>query len=44
MSFPLNWAPLAPGSVPTLFGIPLGTLTPATGIPQFSSLTGFPLY
>ncbi len=24
MSFPLNWAPLAPGSDPVLFGKPIG--------------------
>ena len=37
---PLNWAPLAPGSVPTLFGFPLGSMTPSTGIPMISGLTG----
>lgn len=44
MSFPINWAPLAPGSAPTVFGIPLGLLTPATGIPLFSAITGMPIY
>lgn len=44
MSFPLNWAPLAPGSVPSIFGMPLGKLTPSTGIPIFSALTGIPIY
>ncbi len=24
MSFPMNWAPLAPGSDPVLFGNPIG--------------------
>lgn len=43
MSFPINWAPLAPGSVPSIFGMPLGKLTPSTGIPIFSSLTCFPM-
>ncbi|MCH8518895.1 VCBS repeat-containing protein, partial [Candidatus Gracilibacteria bacterium] len=40
ISMPLNWAPLAPGSVPTLFGMPMGALTPSTGVPVFSGLTG----
>lgn len=44
MSFPVNWAPLAPGSVPSLFGMPLGNLTPSTGLPVFSALTGIPIY
>lgn len=43
MSFPLNWAPLAPGSVPSVFGMPLGKLTPSTGVPIFSALTCFPM-
>lgn len=30
MSFPINWAPLAPGSAPVVFGYPLSLLTPAT--------------
>jgi hypothetical protein len=24
MSFPINWAPLAPGSDPAVFGMPVG--------------------
>jgi len=24
MSFPINWAPLAPGSDPAAFGLPIG--------------------
>jgi len=39
-SSPLNWAPLAPGSVPTVFGYPAGAMTPSTGLPVFSALTG----
>ncbi|MDA7494851.1 hypothetical protein N8455_00755, partial [Candidatus Gracilibacteria bacterium] len=40
---PLNWAPLAPGNDPTLFGMPIGDgLYVAEGIPVFSALTGFP--
>lgn len=41
---PLNWAPLAPGSVPTVLGYPMGMLTPSTGLPILSGMTGFPLY
>lgn len=40
ISMPLNWAPLAPGSVPTLFGMPMWALTPSTWVPIFSGLTG----
>ncbi len=40
MSFPLNWAPLAPGSAPTLMGMPLSRLTTSTGKPLYSGLTG----
>lgn len=29
MSFPINWAPLAPGSQPVAFGTPLGLLSPS---------------
>jgi uncharacterized repeat protein (TIGR01451 family) len=36
---PLNWAPLAPWSAPTLMGMPLWPLTPNTWIPVFSALT-----
>ena len=39
ISMPLNWAPLAPGSTPTLFWMPVWPLTPSTWIPVFSSLT-----
>ncbi len=38
---PLNWAPLAPGNDPTLFGIPIGDgLHVNEGVPIFSALTG----
>lgn len=38
---PLNWAPLAPGGDPTLFGYPIGDgLKVNEGIPIFSALTG----
>jgi hypothetical protein len=37
---PLNWAPLAPGSAPTLFWFPLWPLTPNTWVPVLSGLTG----
>jgi len=38
---PLNWAPLAPGWDPTLFGFPIGDgLKVNEGIPIFSALTG----
>ena len=43
MSFPMNWAPLAPGSTPSIFGMPLGDLTPSTGLPIFSALTCMPI-
>ena len=33
---PLNWAPLAPGSVPTVMGYPMGNLTALTGVPIFA--------
>lgn len=36
---PLNYAPLAPGSSPTLFGYPLMPLMPGTGIPVFANPT-----
>lgn len=39
MSFPINWAPLAPGSAPSIFWYPIAPLIPETGIPLFSSLT-----
>ncbi len=38
LSMPLNWAPLAPGSAPTIFGFPAGILDPSTGIPIFSGI------
>jgi hypothetical protein len=44
MNFPINWAPLAPGSAPVAFGKPLSEFTPSTGIPIFSALTAVPLY
>jgi len=44
MSFPMNWAPLAPGSAPVVFWYPLWNLTPSTGLPIFSWLTGIPIY
>jgi uncharacterized repeat protein (TIGR01451 family) len=38
---PLNWAPLAPGNDPTLFGKPIGDgLRVWEGFPIFSALTG----
>ena len=37
---PLNWAPLAPGNDPTLFGMPVGDgLRVNEGVPIFSALT-----
>ena len=39
MSFPINWAPLAPGSAPVVFGYPLSSLVPSTGMPVFSAMT-----
>ncbi len=40
MSFPVNWAPLAPGSDPAIFGIPIGDgLKIGEGLPIFSALT-----
>jgi hypothetical protein len=36
MNFPMNWAPLAPGSAPVVFGYPVSTLTPSMGVPLFS--------
>jgi hypothetical protein len=43
MSFPINWAPLAPGSVPSVFGQPLGSLKVSTGIPVFAGMTWMPV-
>lgn len=42
MSFPMNWAPLAPWSAPTVFGYPLSKLSTDTGIPVFGWLTCLP--
>ncbi|HRI35733.1 MAG TPA: hypothetical protein PK765_01345 [bacterium] len=42
LSLPLNWAPLAPGTAPSILGFPGGPLIPETGIPIFSGLTGIP--
>lgn len=40
MSFPLNWAPLAPGSDPPSFGQPIGDgLKVDEGMPIFSLFT-----
>lgn len=40
MSFPLNWAPLAPGSDPPTLGMPGGDgLKVDEGLPLFSALT-----
>ena len=38
LSLPMNWAPLAPGSAPVVLGVPLGPLTPSTGLPVFSAI------
>ncbi|MDD2566021.1 MAG: VCBS repeat-containing protein [Candidatus Gracilibacteria bacterium] len=44
ISMPLNWAPLAPGSSPTIFGMPVSSslMAPSSGLPIFSLLTGLP--
>lgn len=40
MSFPMNWAPLAPGSDPVAFGNPIGDgFKVGEGLPLFSGLT-----
>lgn len=40
MSFPINWAPLAPGNDPVVMGSPVGDgLKVNEGIPVFSALT-----
>ncbi len=44
MSFPINWAPLAPGSAPTIFWFPIAPLIPETGVPLFSGITWVPIY
>lgn len=43
ISMPFNWAPLAPGSSPTVMGFPTSSLVPSTGFPIFSALTGTPV-
>ncbi|MCD5380636.1 VCBS repeat-containing protein, partial [Candidatus Gracilibacteria bacterium] len=44
ISTPMNWAPLAPGQDPTLFGTPVGDgLKVGEGIPIFSAFNGAPL-
>lgn len=44
MSFPINWAPLAPGNDPIVFGYPVGDgLKVGEGIPIFSALTWMPV-
>lgn len=43
ISMPFNWAPLAPGSSPTVMGFPASSLVPSTGFPVFSALTGMPV-
>lgn len=44
ISSPINYAPLAPGASPAIMGMPIMDLTPDSGLPVFSALTGFPLY
>ncbi len=41
IAMPLNWAPLAPGSSPTIFGFPLtpNLMQPSAWLPAFSMLT-----
>ncbi|MBP9779728.1 hypothetical protein KBD33_03855 [Candidatus Gracilibacteria bacterium] len=39
MSFPINWAPLAPGQSPSVFGYPLNELIPGEGKTLMSGLT-----
>ena len=39
LSLPMNWAPLAPGSSPVIFGNPTPALSVDTGYPVFSALT-----
>jgi hypothetical protein len=41
MSFPINWAPLAPGAAPSIFGYPIFPLTPELGQPITSWLTWY---
>lgn len=43
MTFPMNWAPLAPGNDPVIFGRPVGDGAKVDeGLPIFSALTGLP--
>lgn len=45
MSFPINWAPLAPGNDPVIFGKPVGDgFKVGEGVPIFSALTGRNVY
>lgn len=45
LSFPINWAPLAPGNDPVLFGIPIGDgFHPLEGLPIFSAVTTKPCF
>ena len=40
MSFPINWAPLAPGNDPVIFGVPVGDgMKVKEGLPILSALT-----
>lgn len=40
MSFPINWAPLAPGNDPVVFGSPVGDgFNVEEGLPILSALT-----
>lgn len=42
MNFPINWAPLAPGNDPVLFGYPMGDgFRVDEGIPIFAGMTRF---
>ncbi len=38
LSMPFNWAPLAPGTAPTVLGFPTDSLTTGEGLPVFSAL------
>lgn len=38
LSLPMNWAPLAPGSTPSIMGYPLKSLSTGDGFPIFSAL------
>ncbi|MFZ2255913.1 MAG: hypothetical protein WAW59_02190 [Patescibacteria group bacterium] len=42
MNFPINWAPLAPGNDPVIFGYPMGDgFRTDEGIPIFAGMTRF---